>query len=48
MKQKYTISKRSLRTARKNGKLGGRPKGAKGKIKFLFIGLLTPTLTEKE
>jgi hypothetical protein len=40
MKQSYKVSKKSIASCRKNGRLGGRPKG-KAKPKCLFIGLLT-------
>ena len=40
MTQPYTVSKKSIASCRRNGKLGGRKKGTKNKIKYLFIGIL--------
>lgn len=40
----YRVSKKSIKSARKNGKLGGRPKGVENRKKVIFIGLLTPLI----
>jgi hypothetical protein len=48
MKQSYKVSKKSIASCRKNGRMGGRPKGVKNKIKFLFIGILNEKMVQNK